>query len=192
MDALEGGESSGINIQVPQPESQRTHHARSTCRNQGGRIHQIDHSAQPVCVWVEQPFGERKRSCDNCDSNCKTSLGTDSAANAAAVAFSSPAWYSVSRQAMYASATLFPNSTGSREVGACARAHSAAAISDKSDMAHHLFFLGALLAGLFDAKHIRANSLEIHQPCRWNPGSFPLRYRGLLYLAKTSHLSRPA
>lgn len=89
---------------------------------------QCGHRKTPLSVSHGCSFG-----------SCIVSGRTVSAAKAAPVAASSPAWYAVSRAAVATCATLSPNSTGLRYLLACASAHAFAAISVVVSAMGHLF-----------------------------------------------------
>lgn len=133
-----GGNQAGGSIQprgrmqVPQQHSEQegsTHetNGRISSSFQSRRIHQA-HAPVPARVVWPKSTGERGDSKESCAITCSTSGRTDSAAKAADVATSSPAWYAVILVAASTWATLRPNSTGSEKRWTCACAHAWAAI----------------------------------------------------------------
>ncbi len=123
-------------MRIPQLAPGREHHERRHSGATRGRFDQHAHTAPTPSFGGHCAAGRVSRQA-TCSRACSTSSGIDRAAKAAAVEASSPP-YCAALAAQYASATWWPNFTGSEIFGAWARAHSWAAISDESDICHRL------------------------------------------------------
>jgi len=145
-------------MRIPQLAPGREHHERRHSGATRGRFDQHAHTAPTPSFGGHCAAGRVSRQA-TCSRACSTSSGIDRAAKAAAVEASSPP-YCAALAAQYASATWWPNFTGSEIFGAWARAHSWAAISNGSDICHRLLSTPQHIPA-----HVGAQVFAAHQAC---------------------------